>query len=160
MEKREDFLLELEKYVRKVVVRSQLPYYWPWVGIILLVLTLLTSALSGKDSVVSADTLREVIEKSARKGDYSTAKALLIKSQFAGIESDVLGANADLVDVVYPEQKVLRRIAELEAMLISYPGSREIFLELSDLYSKINEAQKSSEYREKARVLDPNGSEF
>lgn len=176
MKKSGGFWSSLEIYTWKVVERSPLPLLresefaqtaysavlrlgrfggqaWVWVGVGIVVLVLLVSAFSVHNSVVSAGTMQEVIVKAARRGDYELAVKLL-KDQRAS--DGVLGVDAELEDIVYPEQVVERKIIELETKLADYPGNREIYLALSKLYSQLDNRVKADEYREKARILDPN----
>lgn len=149
MKKVTSFWGSLEQYVGKVIERSPLPRYWRHLGIGLVLVVMVSSVASGKNSVVGATSVEEVIEKAARLGDYQTAQTLFDNGQW-------LMVNGKLEDLVYPERKVERRIAELEAKLEEYPGNRQIYLGLADLYGQLAKSEKSDEYGEKARVLDPN----
>lgn len=108
-----------------------------------------------KNSTVGARGMGEVIERAASLGDYELAEKL-----YKSAAGNVLGAESELEDVIYPEKVVERRIGELEEKLVQYLGNREIYLAIADLYEQLGEAEKSGEYREKARVLDPNNSIF
>ncbi len=111
------------------------------------------SFLNVKNSVVGAENIHQVIEKAARLGDYETAKELYESCIVPWCQS-ITG----LEDKVYPERVVERRISELEQKLESYPENIQIYLMLADLYGQIGSGERSNEYREKARVLDPNPS--
>lgn len=145
------FWRSLEKYLWKVVGRTPLP--WTRVGLFVILIVLLSSLGNVKSSVSSARNSREVVERAARAGDYELAREL-----YQGVSSkdQVLGAESELEDLVYPERVVWRRIDELEQKLEIYPGNREIYRTLSALYSEIGEEQKSSDYWEMVRELDPN----
>lgn len=130
-------------------------------------IVLLASALNVKNSVVGARGSEEVVSKAAERGDYETAKELFNQRTKESENRGVLGAETDpssdeasLEDRVYPEKVVERRIDELEEKLGEYPGDREIYLALADLYGQLGNQDKSDEYREKARVLDPNNPIF
>lgn len=112
---------------------------------------LLASALNVKNSVVGATSLGGVTKRAAERGDYELARWL-----YEAGGDKVLGAGSELEDKVYPERVIERRIAELEEKLEEYPGNREIYLLLTDLYGQVGNQELESEYREKARVLDPN----
>ena len=154
MKKVEGFWGSLEQYMGKVIARSPLSEYWRHLGIGLVLVVVVSSAASAKNSVVGATSLEAVVEKAARLGDYETARKLWSESM------------SDLEDAVYPERKVERRIAELEGKLEEYPGNRQIYLGLADLYEQLAGTRvdagvdpykdKAEEYREKARILDPN----
>ena len=144
MKKSVGFWGSLEQYLGKVIERSPLPRYWRWMGIGLVLVVVVSSAVSAKSSVVGATSLAAVVEKAARLGDYQLAQELWNESM------------SGLGDLVYPERKVERRIAELEAKLVEYPGNRQIYLALTELYGQMGNSERADEYREKARILDPN----
>ena len=153
MKKTLNFWQSLEKYSWKLVGRSPLP--WPYIGVGIVGLILLVSALNVKDSVVGATSMEEVIEKAAKNGDYLLAEQLYTREG-----TQVLGANNELEDLVYPERVVLWRIAELEAKLEMYPGNREIYLSLATLYGEIGNEEQRERYWEQARILEPNDPIF
>jgi tetratricopeptide (TPR) repeat protein len=103
-----------------------------------------SSVVSAKNSVVGVTRLEAVVERSAKLGDYQLARGLWNESM------------GELEDVVYPERKIERRIADLEIKLGEYPGNRQIYLALAELYAQLDNAERAAEYREKARILDPN----
>lgn len=144
MKKAEGFWGSLEKYCWRTVQRFPLPRYWRWIGIGMVLVVVVSSVMSAKNSVVGATSLAAVVEKAARLGDYQLAQELWNESM-GGLE-----------DLVYPERKVERRIAELEAKLVEYPGNRQIYLALTELYGQMGNSERADEYREKARILDPN----
>jgi tetratricopeptide (TPR) repeat protein len=158
MKKEMNFWRSLEEYSWKVVKRNPLP--WQWVGIGLIVIVLLTSAVSAKNSMVGARNIREAIEIAVSLGDYETAQALFDKMLDSRSKMLVLGAESELEDKVYPERVVERRVIELEDKLEIYPGNREIYLSLATLYQTLGNQEIADEYREKARILDPNDIEF
>lgn len=104
--------------------------------------------------------MREVISLAAERGDYETARGLLNHYTIRPLNQSVLGAESELEDKVYPERVVARRIMELEEKLETYPENKEIYLILASWYDQLGNTEKSGEYREKARILDPNGTEF
>ncbi len=158
MKKTGSFWQSLEIYTWKVVERSPLP--WSWIGIGTVVLILLASLLNRQNSVVSVGNMREVIVKAAERGDYGLARKLLDHYTSEPLDHLVLGVQSELEDKVYPERVVERRTLELETKLGEYPGNRQIYLMLSELYRQLENPTKESEYREKARVLDPNNLEY
>lgn len=142
MKRKESFWNSLEKYGWSVVRRSPLPYTWIAVGLIGIVVV--TSWLNHENSVVGARNIEQMVEIAARQGDYQTAQKYWGESM------------REIEDIVYPERKVEKRIMDLEQKLDEYPGNRQIYLGLADLYKQLGNSEKSDEYREKARVLSPN----
>jgi len=159
VKKNRGFWRSLEKYSWGVARRSPLPYTWIGVGIVLSMMGM--SLVNVRNSTVGARELRDVIEKAVERGDYFLAEHLY---QTEG--KQVLGSSSELEDKIYPERVVERRIAELGGRLEEYPGNREIYLILANLYQQLEGTRvdtgvdsyknKATEYREKARVLDPN----
>jgi len=157
-----NFWRSLEKYVWRVVEKSTLPRYWREIAIGLVLTVLLTSLKYAKYSAVGQTTTYDLITKAAQIGDYETAQRLYENckvSQCPDIDEEL----------VYPERKLEKRIAELENKLEQYPGNREVYLSLANLYDQLKDerageprpyGEMAAEYREKARVLDPNGVEF
>lgn len=129
---------------------------WPWVGMGIILLVFLTSGLNARNSVAWAGDLREVIVHAVERGDYELAEELLQQYTNTPMHEFVLGTESELEDKVYPERVVERRIAELENKLVDYPGYREIYRMLGELYDQLDNQVKASDYREKARILDPN----
>lgn len=121
---------------------------------------IITSWAYHEISVVGERDTRSVIERAAKQGDYQTAQALFEKTLDERRQSSVLGAVSELEDRVYPERVIARRIAELEIKLEEYPANKEIYLMLTSLYGQLGNTEKSDEYREKARILDPNDPQF
>ena len=140
----DSFFVSLERYIRKMVARSPLPYTWMTIGLVVLAIVV---SLFG-NSMVSARSLHEAIQMAAQHGDYPLAQKLLGDSE-----------DPALRDIAYPEEKVLARITQLEEKLELYPENRQIYLALAELYGQLQDA-RAAEYREKARILDPNGVEF
>ena len=149
-----NFWSSLEIYLRKIVGRSPIPY--TYIGVLIVLLVLVTSVFNVKNSVVGLDSLGQVIIKSAKSGDYTLAEELFKKLEVGQSGNNILGSESELEDVVYPEKIVERRIFQLENKLVEYPGNREIYLELAGLYGQLGHEEQSNEYREKARILDPN----
>jgi tetratricopeptide (TPR) repeat protein len=116
---------------------------------------LLLSWAASKNSLAGARTQNEAIKKAAEQGDYQTAQALY-EEMNSGSTEPVLGVMSEIETLVYPERKVEQRISELLLKLEEYPGNREIYLSLAELYSQIGNEESAQEYREKARILDPN----
>jgi tetratricopeptide (TPR) repeat protein len=164
MKKSDGFLQSLEQYIYEVVRRSPLPYAWMGIGIIGLVV--FVSLLNVKNSVTAAQNIRQVVEKASIRGDYELAQKLFeqgienIEYRVLGAESDPSSDEASLEEKVYPDKVVERKITELEEQLTKTPNHFEIYLELSRLNTLIGNTEQSSEYREKARILDPNNAIF
>lgn len=158
MKKSENFLQSLEQYVYRTIKRNPLP--WPWMGIGVIAIAMLISLGNVKNSNISARNTREVIQNAAGRGDYETARELLDHYTIRPLNDLVLGVESELEDLTYPEKKVGRKIAELESQLERYPNHFEILLELSRLEALIGKDEQSLNYREMARVLDPNNAIF
>ncbi len=142
MKKNLGFGEAIELYLRKVVGRSPLP--WPIIGIALFLIVFGFSLKYSRDSTAGARNIREVVEVAAKRGDYATARSLWDDSM------------SDLEDLVYPERKIAKRIEELTQSLETYPESREIYQAIAELYKQLGNDEKVQEYRERARILDPN----
>jgi len=142
MKKNSGFGEAIEIYLRKVASRSPLP--WSVVGIGIILLMFVTSRVYKADSVVSAQRNEDVVVMAARRGDYHTARNMWDESM------------NNIEDLVYPERKIEQKIGELEAKLGVYPENREIYLLLANLYSQLNDVERSSRYLELARILSPN----
>lgn len=155
MKKSEGFWRSLEQYSWRVVVRSPLPRYWTWIGVGVVGIILVMSAQNVKNSVVSARSEREVIEKAVQVGDYQAAERL-----YSEAAENVLGTESELEKKVYPERVVEKRTTELEQKLEKYPGDKEILLEIARLYGETGNIEKAQEYQEQARILDPNDPIF
>lgn len=153
MKSSDSFWQSLEKYTWKTVSRS--PLSWPQVVVPMIVLILLLSITSAKNSLSNARSTAEAIRAATERGDYQTAKSLYEKMTGTG-KDPVLGLSSELEELVYPERRVEQRISELSLKLEEYPGNREIYLTLAELYSQIGNQEIAQEYREKARILDPN----
>jgi tetratricopeptide (TPR) repeat protein len=149
------FFTSLERYGRKIVGRSPLPYSW----IVILLVLLVVGVSWTSQSLVGVSSIGEAARQAAQAGDYNLAETLYLKQQTAGFTGQVLGMASDLEELIYPERKIERRISELEQKLETYPGSREIYLLLSKLYSQIGKQELANTYSEQARVLDPNGNQ-
>lgn len=94
----------------------------------------------------------DVISEAVKIGDYETAQEIYEQSR-------VLGAKIDnsLEERIYPKRMIRQEITRYERLLSQYPGQRDIFLNLADLYEKVGQAEMKDYYLEKARELDPNG---
>jgi len=164
MKKVKGFWESLEAYLVKVIERSPLPAmlrialqaglprYWRWMAVGIVLVVIASSTVSAKNSAVGFTTIQGLVERSARLGDYATARDL-----YTHYTKEPL---SQFEDLVYPERKVERRIVELEDKLLEYPVNRQIYLGLVQLYTQIGNSEKAEEYRERARILDPNGNEF
>ena len=150
-----NFWQSLEVYTWKACGRFPLPY--PWIGVAIVALVLVGSLLGAKNSVVGVRSTLEVVEKAVEVGDYETARKMY---QASGSTHQVLGAESELENLVYPERVVERRITEVESLLEQYPSHRDILLELSRLYGQLGDQEKAQDYWEQARILDPNNEMF
>jgi tetratricopeptide (TPR) repeat protein len=155
MKKSAGFLQSLEQYLYGTARRNPLSYTWIGIGAIGLVMLL--SLLNVKNSTTSAQAIREVVEKASKRGDYATAAKYFEQTS---LNENVLGADSELEDRVYPDRMVEREITRLEEQLAQTPNHFEIYLELARLNTLIGNTEQSSEYREKARILDPNNVIF
>lgn len=144
-----NFFTSLEVYGRKVVGRSPLPYTWIVLG--LTVIVLLVSVFS--NGMTRATSVEQAMRLAVAQGDYALAEQLYVTT-----DSEVLGANSEIEALIYPERIVERRIAALEQKLEIYPGNKEIYLLLAQLYDQIGNQEMAREYSEQARILDPNGN--
>jgi tetratricopeptide (TPR) repeat protein len=155
MKKSEAFLPSLEQYVYRTARRNPLSSAGIGIGIIGLVMLL--SLVNVKNNVAGAQSTRQIVEKASERGDYETATKYFEQTPR---DENVLGAQSELEEKVYPDKVVERKIAELEEQLTQTPNHFEIYLELSRLNSLVGNNEQSSEYREKARILDPNNVIF
>lgn len=143
----------LERYVFRRLKSA--PFRWEWVGVAGGFLVIVVSLLTGYFSSPTLYSNKiEIIREAAEAGDYQTARMLYEQE-----DSKVLGASLELEELVYPEIGLAREIREQEELLARFPGSRDILLTLSKLYEQAENREKSSEYFEAARLLDPNGEE-
>lgn len=131
---------------------------WVLVGTAMALLVIVSSLASG---YVNSPTLggdrEEIIREAARRGDYELAQSLY-EQRTVNNEQRVLGADSELEELVYPEKRLEREIAEWEEKLERYPGHRDILLMLAQLYEQGGKSEKAREYWDEARILDPNGS--
>lgn len=148
-----NFWLSLEQYLWKLVDRSPLPHYWRHIGLGLVLIVLLTSLNYARYSAALAVTPKDIVVRAAQIGDYEIARRLYESCAVPQCQSVT-------EELVYPERKVERKIADLEQKLEEYPGNREIFLMLGEMYGQLGDEEMAEEYHEKARVLDPNNVEF
>lgn len=156
MESTDNFFTSLERYVRKVALRSSLPRYWAWM-VVGGVLVVMGTSISAQNEILGARNMEGAIRIAAGQGDYLTADRLMQEYTNAQMNKSVLGVESELEDLVYPERKVERRIAELTLMLEKYPDNKDVYTNLAQLYFEIGNEGQAAEYAEKARVLDPNG---
>lgn len=158
MKKQVGFWLSLESYTWSVIgrVAPTLPYF----GMGLVILVMGASLLSAKTSLAGVGSLREASIKAAGIGDYATAQALWNVHQLQ-ITNDKLvrGAESEVEDLIFPERVVEREIEEYESLLEQYPGHRDIYWTLAQLYQRVSPEQARI-YWEKARQLDPNNEMF
>lgn len=147
MKKDVGFWGSFENYTWKLIERASpsLPYFV--VG--LMFLTIGSSIVSSKASLVGARDLREASIRAARAGDYASAQAMWSDQ----LETEPVG---EVEDIVFPYLVIEREIAKYEEMLERYPGHRDIYLVLSKLHNQIGESEQATTYLELARELDPN----
>ncbi len=143
------FWISLENYTWKVIVRSSPTLPWLWVGLVFLVIS--TSLITSKRSLAGAEGRVEAAVVAASVGDYDVAQSLWEKQ----IPEERLAE-----DMIYPERVVEREITKYQELLAKYPGHRDIYLVLSQLYSQIGESEQAQSYLEMVRELDPNNAYF
>lgn len=157
MKQRASFWRSIERYGWRAIER--IAPLLPALVITTIVLTMIVSFTSQKTSVASLHSLTEVVEKAARIGDYALAQKL--DREVKGLTTnEVLGVNSELEDLIYPERLVLREIERYKQLLALYPGHRDIYLTLAELYEQVSEYEAANEYWELARTLDPNNIIF
>lgn len=153
------FIDSLNNYTWKRL--KTLPIKWGWVGVGIAASIIVISWSYSGQTMVGVRSEREAIEKAARLGDYKLAQELYEKCHVSQChDGKVLGADSELEELVYPERKVEKEITKYEELNVKYPENRDILLMLSQLYNEIGNVEKSTEYREEARVLDPNSEIF
>ncbi|GIK84497.1 MAG: hypothetical protein BroJett025_11190 [Patescibacteria group bacterium] len=75
--------------------------------------------------------------------------------------SAVIPKNVDLfVAKRMTKEQIALEINSLEKVLAIQPHSRDILLNLSLLYAALGETQKAEEYKNTARIIDPNNPIF
>lgn len=129
-------------------------------GTILIFLVLMASWMGRGTSLAGTKNWREAVERAAEVGDYRLARELVRKQQVVNSDKDVLGADSELDELVYPERKVQRVITSYEELNRRYPGHRDILLTLSKLYAELGNGKQAESYRGAARALDPNNPIF
>lgn len=150
MNRKYGFWGDLESYTWKKL--GVLSPTLPIAGSGFVVVAIIASVLTINNSVVGAGDPRELVERAARAGDYERARELLNYYNIKPLN--------DLATLVYPERVVEREIEKYERLLASYPGNRDIYLVLVELYKEIGKDEQATEYWETARVLDPNNEMF
>ncbi len=159
MKRKYSFWVDLERYTwKKLQVLSPA---LPMAGSGLIVVVIIASVLNANSSVVGARDPRELVERAARVGDYESAREMLnvLKSQMTNSQMKQ-GSESELERLVYPERVIEREIEKYEDLLLTYPGNLEIYLTLSQLHAEIGNDERAAEYRENARILDPNNEIF
>lgn len=157
MKKNMGFWQSLERYIWREIWRSGLPYLWQPMTSGFVIVVIVVSLVNVKNSTVGARNTQEAIELAVSRGDYQIARELFTRQQAnETTNTEVLGEESELEDKVYPEKVVERRIAQLEQKLQEYPENRTVYLALANLYAQIGNQEMASQYREKARILDPN----
>lgn len=154
----EKFWANLEKYVYGRAGRLRGKWQWGGVGIAMGVIGV--SVVSGyfNSPTLSAD-VETIIREAAKSGDYTLAQELYRENYESRIKNNVLGLQSDLDELVYPERKLEREIAEWEEKLARYPTHRDMLLALAELELAAGNVETARQYWEEARKLDPNGKE-
>lgn len=158
MKRDNHFWSSLEEYSRVVAKRSPLPSSWIVTGVAALIIV--ASIFGVKASFASITTYSDAALRAASLGDYPSAKKFFNASTKMLSNDSVLGVKSELEDKIYPENIVEKKIIELEEKMTIYPGNREIFIELSALHAQLGNQEIADEYREKARILDPNNIDY
>lgn len=152
------FIDSLNNYTWKRL--KTLPIKWGWVGVGIAASIIVISWSYSGQTMVGVKNTREAIERTARLGDYELARRLLKEQENKNMEYRILGADSELEELVYPERKVEKEITKYENLNEKYPENRDILLMLSSLYYEIGNVEKAKEFRERARLLDPNNEIF
>ena len=158
MKKEQSFWQDLESYTWKIIAR--LSPALPWLGIGVIVLAIATSVLGLKTSLVGARGLVDAAVRAAKAGDYELARDLYEKQYKQEVSEQVRGIGSEVEELIFPEREVEREIAKYQELLTKYPGHRDIYLVLAQLYDQIGEREQAQEYTELARELDPNNPVF
>lgn len=130
----------------------------PWLGIGIIVLAIATSAFGLKTSLVGARGLVDAAVQAAKVGDYTLARKLYEKQYLQEEDEQVMGVGSEVEGLIFPEREVEREITKYQELLTKYPGHRDIYLVLAQLYAQIGEREKAQDHLEMARELDPNNA--
>lgn len=154
MKRVQSFWRDLENYTWKIIGRVSPAL--PWLGIALVLLTVIVSIRTSRTSLVGIRGLREAALHAARAGDYELAQHLWENRSLGENDRLVLGVESELEDLVYPERVVEREITRYETLLLKYPGHRDIYLWLAELNTQVGRIEKAQEFFDLAKELDPN----
>jgi tetratricopeptide (TPR) repeat protein len=143
------FFESLENYTWKVVMRFSPTL--PWIGVGLVVMVISTSLFTAKSSLAGTSGRVEAAVVASSVGDYDVAQSLWEKQ---------LPTESGEEDLIYPKRAVEREITKYQELLAKYPGHRDIYLVLAQLYVQIGEREQAQDYLEMARELDPNNAYF
>ncbi len=143
------FFESLENYTWKVITRFSPTL--PWIGVGLVVMVISASLITSKSSLAGAGGRVEAAVVAASVGDYDVAQSLWEKQIPVERESE---------DMIFPKRVVEREITKYQELLAKYPGHRDIYLVLAQLYVQIGEREQAQDYLEMARELDPNNAYF
>jgi len=94
---------------------------------------------------------REMIVTALSFGDWKTAEKLYLGKQVQG----VLGADAEMEKLIWPEKQVADEITFWEESVAKTP-SRYAYQKLGELYGKLGEVDEVARAATKAREIDPN----
>lgn len=143
------FFESLENYTWKLITRLSPTFPWLWVGLVVLVIS--ASLITAKSSLVGASGSIEAAVVAASVGDYDVAQSLWEKQ---------IPVERGAEDKIYPDRVIEREITKYQELLTKYPGHRDIYLVLAQLYAQIGESEQTRVYLEMARELDPNNAYF
>lgn len=158
MKRELSFWHDLESYTWKISARLSPALPWLGTGIVLFAITI--SMFGLKESMVGAHGLVDGAMRAAKVGDYVLARRLYEKQYTQEDSEQVRGVRSEAEELIFPERQVEREIARYEDLLNQYPGHRDIYLALAQLYSQIKRTQQAELYYNLARELDPNNSVF
>ena len=155
-----------------IIIKSQLleklkslPYFeivTPVVGMVGIVLLGYLSTpfekarLKLADSPTGAQQFLDSAMAAAAGGDYVLAKQLFETGADAGVDKVVLGAQSEVVEAVFPEVIMEKRLLEIEAVLETQPTYVDGLIEKTLLLYQLKLDEQARETLDLLVKLDPN----